>query len=177
MPGERSLYRKIHVTLEYAKERKHKSVDSLGEFIYRRSPTNFLYYWRDRETDDIKHDYSRGSINDTIMLCIDLGLMSRDGGLTQLGVTAVDPRRFPTVVGNRVSRLLAENGVDLDTIKVAIVTILRGPVPNPPTAEEIWAQIEEPEEFDFLTFKRLMNLLGECHVLLRTQKRIYLPLH
>src|SRR5688572_8611360 len=120
MPGERSLYRKIQVTLEYAEEGKHKSVETLEDHIYRRSPTNFVYYWRD-DTDTIRHEYSRNSIQETIKTCVALGIIkASDGGLTTLGVSASDPRRFPTIVGNRVSKLLSEKGVGVDVIKKAI---------------------------------------------------------
>jgi hypothetical protein len=176
MAGERTLYRKIQVTIEYAKEEAHDGVNALEEYIYQRSPTNFVYYWRD-DLDAIKHDYSRNSIINAVQLCIDLGLISeKDGRLTEIGVSATDPRRFPMIVGNRVSKLLSKRGASIETIMKAINSIVNTKLPKPPTAEEIWNHFEDDGiEMDLQTFKRLINLLGECKVLLMTQKRIYLP--
>jgi len=174
MPGERSLYRKIQVTIEYAEEGQPKNVETLVEYMYRRSPTNFAYYWRDKN-DAIKHDYSKNSINDIITLCIELGLITKNGQLTNIGISATDPRRFPIILGKRTARLLGEKGISIEKIVTAINRTLSSAVPRPSTVDEIWSHVGETDKIDFLTFKRLMNLLGECRVLFMTQKRIYLP--
>ena len=57
MYGERTLYRKVQVVLEYAKEEKHIDQESLCEYIESNKPTNFLCSWRDKETDIIEHRY------------------------------------------------------------------------------------------------------------------------
>ncbi|HST52242.1 MAG TPA: hypothetical protein VLJ61_09565 [Pyrinomonadaceae bacterium] len=174
MPGERTLYRKIQVTLEYANEGKHTSVEALEEYMYQRSPTNFVYYWRD-EKDKVRQDYSRNSIRDTVQLCVELGLVN-DGELTQLGLNAVDPRRFPIIVGKQVTKFLTRKDMGIDSVQEAIGKIIKLSTPKPPTADEIWSHLKRNgSEIDLQTFKRLINLLGECKVLWMSQKRIYLP--
>lgn len=176
MPGERSLYRKIQVTLEYAQHSKHNSPEALAVHVYERSPTNFAYYWRG-EDDKIRHDYSKSSISSTVALCVDLGLISgQTGRLTQIGVSAIDPRRFPQILGNRVAKFLGKQGFDLSSIADAITKLLHSNEPSPPSSGAIWLEFGEQNTMSQAEFKRLLNLLGECKLIWMSQKRIYLPL-
>lgn len=177
MPGERSLYRRIQVVLEYANEREHQSLEDFLDYLYRRSPTNFVYYWRDKETDTIRHDYSRNSMKSTVDLCIDLGLiLRRNANPTPIGKNAADPRRFPIIMGKQVAKLMSHYEIGIESIIDAIKVIARDSSPKPTTADEIWDKVNS-EAIDFVTFKRLMNLLGSCRVISMSQKRIYLPFY
>lgn len=177
MPGERTLYRKIQVILDYVKEGKHEDQEALLEYIYSRSPTNFIYYWRDKTTDRVEHDYSKRSITSVIQLCGDLQLISKkDLSLTKTGIAASDPRRFPTIIGRQTTHLLEKKNIPLISIRQAINETLGGGDPKPPTAVEIWARLDgAADNVDFQQFRQLINLLGQSNVLLMSQKRIYLP--
>jgi len=178
MPGERTLYRKIQVVLDYTKDGRHNDKDTLMKYIIGRQPTNFIYYYRDKTTKDIVHDYSERSIEHTIEICRELKLISGDElVLTRVGVSASDPSRFSAIIGKRASELLESKGIPVSTISRAIKSILLSNSPAPPTAEAIWNQLDRPEKVTtFQTFAQLLNLLGESRHLLMTQKRIYLPM-
>lgn len=177
MPGERTLYRKIQIILDYAKDRRHKDKRTLIDYIVGRKPTNFIYYYRDRTTDEIIYGYSEKSIERTMEICRDLKLLSGEGlFLTKTGVTASDPRRFMTIIGRKTSELLESKGISLNSILRAIRRIIRSSNPEPPTVRTIWHELNEPEEsIDFLTFAQLLNLLGQSGYLVMSQKRIYFP--
>lgn len=177
MPGERTLYRKIQVVLNYAKEGKHTDKTTLIDYIIGRKPTNFIYYYRDKSTDEIIYGYSEKSLERTIQICHDLKLLSGEAlALTRTGVSASDPRRFMTIIGRRTSEFLESKGISLNSIGRAIKKILQASNPQPPTAEAIWKQLEEEQEIlEFSTFARFLNLLGQSQRLLMTQRRIYLP--
>jgi hypothetical protein len=178
MPGERTIYRKIQVVLEYVKEGKHSSIDSLVEAIYKRHPTNFAFYKRDKETTEIVKDYSRKSIQQVINLCIAFGLIDRNSlGLTELGVSATDPRSFSNIVGEKTGILLNEKGIPINQIENSIGLIIKNSKPAPPTSLEIWDHLKaEKTEIQVKEFRFLMNLLGQCGILIMTQKRIFLPI-
>lgn len=178
MPGEKTIYRKIQIVLDYVKSGKHHDYDSLLNYIYHRSPTNFLYYWRDLETDEIKFDYSKKSINRILNLTIELKLLSRNTmSLTKNGVSATDPRRFPTVIGKRVTDYLNSKQIPLKLIEKAIRDAIQENNPMPPTSLEIWDQLDLDEDvIKLIKFKQMINLLGQCNILYMTQKRIFLPL-
>ena len=177
MPGERTLYRKIQVVLDYAKEGKHHNEDSLLDYIQSQHPTNFIYYWRDRKTDETVHGYSVKSIAHVIRLCVELKLLSREELLlTETGVSAADPRRFPNILGEKVKELFEEKGISLASIHAAIARILQAESPTPPTAEKIWEYARTSNvNIDLTTFNQMIALLGQCKILLMTQRRIYLP--
>ena len=179
MIGERTLYRQIQVVLDYVKRHKHNSIEKLVDYIYHRKPTNFIYYWRDRESNAIKHDYSQKSIQNTVLLCLELKLInfrSNTISLSRSGVAACDPRRFPAIIGDLASTYLDNIGISIDTINNAIYEAIRGNEPMPPTANALWEYIySDGIEIDFTNFKRLINLLGHGKRLLASQKRIYLP--
>lgn len=177
MIGERTVYRKIQVILDYAKDGRHNDKDSLVSYIVNQKPTNFIYYYRNVTTDEIEHGYSVKSIVHTIQLCIDLKLLSAKAlTLTKIGVSASDPRRFPSIVGKKTSEFLEDNGVPLSSITNAIRKILRSSNPNPPTGKEIWDRLQLPDEgIKYRLFRQLICLLGQCKVLMMSQKRIYLP--
>ncbi len=177
MPGERTLYRKIQVVLDYAKDGRHNDKDTLVKYIIRRQPTNFIYYYRDIKTDTIVHGYSEGSIERTIEICHELKLVSGDKiALTRTGVSASDPTRFSAIIGKKAIELLENKGISLYVICSAIKNILSSENPAPPTAKAIWDQIDTSQDvIDFQTFAQMLNLLGESSHLLMTQRRIYLP--
>lgn len=178
MAGERNLYRKVQVVLEYAKDAKHRDLESLRNHILNKKPTNFIYYWRDRESDQIQSGYSEKSIDAVLLLCIDLRLI--DGttfALTKAGTSATDARRFPVIVGKRVSELLESKGLSVEHVSRAIRTILHNTKPSAPTSKEIWNYLQSSDDsVDLPLFSQLLNLLGQCEVLQVTQKRIFLPL-
>ena len=178
MIGERTVYRKIQVILDYAKDGRHNDKDSLISYIVNRKPTNFIYYYRNVKTDEIEHGYSEKSIDHAIMLCIDLKLLSDEAlTLTKIGVSASDPRRFPSIVGKKTSKFLEDNGIPLSSITNAIRKILRSSNPKPPTDKEIWEKLQLHDDgIKYRLFKQLTCLLGQCQVLMMSQKRIYLPI-
>ena len=177
MAGAQTMYRKIQIILDYAKKGKYRDKESLLEYISKRSPTNFTYFYRDRKTDKIVSRLSMKSIDHAVNLCIELKLISnKNFSLTKAGVSATNPERFPIILGRRVKELLSKKGIMIDTILETIIKILKESKPKPPTAMEIWKNLKYTEgEIDLKTFNRLTNLLGQCKVLLMTQKRIYLP--
>ena len=177
MTGERTLYRKVQVVLDYAKEGKHRDRATLIEYIVSRQPTNFVFYWRHRASDEVRHGYSEASIRRAIQACLDLHLLhGTELALTKRGLSATDPRRFTTIIGSSVSQFLESAGIPVTSIVVAISKILRSSKPRPPTAREIWDQLGAPEEaIDPDEFLQMITLLGQSQVLLMTQKRIYLP--
>jgi hypothetical protein len=177
MAGERTLYRKVQVLLDYAKEVKHRDRASLMKHIVDHRPTNFVYYWRDRVTDEIRSGYSTTAIDHTIHICEELKLLGGEGlTLTRRGVGAADPRRFPTIVGKSACEFLEVKGFRLEAILDAIKKIIRSSEPKPPTANEIWAQLGEPQEsIDHQEFRQMVSLLGQCQILSVTQNRIFLP--
>jgi len=177
MPGEKTIYRKIQVVLDYVKSGKHHSFDSLSKYIYSRAPANFIYYYRHKETDKVKFDYSKKSIDRTIQLCLELRLISKDRlSLANIGASASDPRRFPIIIGKCVIDLLKRKKISLDLIKNTIEDVLHDSNPKPPTSLEIWKRLEVDEnDIKLVRYKQLINLLGQCNILLMTQKRIFLP--
>lgn len=177
MSGERTLYRKVQVVLDYAKEGKHKDQGTLVRRILDRQPSNFVYYWRDRHTDEIRRGYSEVSIEKAIQTCIDLKLISgSELSLTKKGVSAADPGRFPTVAGKSAAARLEEKGISLASVVKAIVSILHADPPRIPTIEEIWSKLGEPSHcIDPTEFRQMVTLLGQCEILRMTQKRIFLP--
>jgi hypothetical protein len=188
MPGERTLYRRIQVVLEYAKEGRHPSTATFVDYIAKRQPTNFIYYWRDKQTDRIRHDYSRKSILVAIEIATNLGLLWKKPdygtadqvGLTKAGTSACDPLRFPAILGRQVLKYLSACGITLELVTRIIDRLLRSDPPNPPTSEAIWRALREQAvslTIDDETFRRLLNLLGECKVVVAFQKRIFLPRH
>jgi len=178
MYGERTLYRKVQVVLEYAKEEKHTDKESLSEYIESNKPTNFLYSWRDKKTDTVKHRYSRNSIERAIKICMDLKLLQSEKMiLTSSGKSAIDPRRFPTIIGNSAKDFLEAAGISLDSILNAIRVILHSNKPYPPTYIEIWENLSKTEgAISKEEFQWLLTLLGQCKILSMSQKRIFLPL-
>lgn len=181
MHGERSLYRKIQIVLDYAKEGKHRDKESLGDFIHSQHPTNFIYYYRNRKTDKIEHKYSRTSIDEAIDLCVELELLRKDDlHPTKTGISAIDPRRFPTIIGKKVSELFSRMDFPVTSIQSSIRKILQASNPMVPTATEIWSQLnsnnQKEGQLDVLKFTRLITLLGQCKVLFMTQRRIFLPM-
>jgi len=177
MSGERTLYRKVQVVLDYAKEGKHRDKSTLVERILDRQPSNFAYYWRDRRTDEVKRGYSKVSIDKAIQTCIDLKLVSgEEVNLTKKGVSAADPGRFPTVVGKSASARLEEKGIPHSSIVKAIVSILHADPPRIPTIEELWAKLgERGDGVDATEFRQMVTLLGQREILRMTQKRVFLP--
>ena len=177
MPGEKTLFRKIQVVLEYAKDEKHDDDITLTEYMLKQNPTNFVYYWHDSITDAVNFGYSEKSIKSTIELCCDLGLLSKGScELTKVGLNATDPRRFSTILGKRACDLLERLDVPISSIRRAISQVLREPDPVPPTASEISARLDIGKDgITPLKFNRLMNLLGQCEVLRMTQKRVFFP--
>ena len=177
MYGEKSLYRKVQVVLEYAKEGKHTNKDSLLAFVERSKPTNFLTSWRNRETDIIEHRYSVNSIERAIRICVDLKLLEDETmALTSHGRSATDPRRFPTIVGNSAKEYLEASGISFASILNSINATLHSDKPHPPTSEEIWEHLGQPEGIiNREDFQRLLTLLGQCQILSISQKRIFLP--
>jgi len=184
MAGERTLYRKLQVILDYAKEGKHSDIGTLVAYVLKHKPTNFIYYYRDRSTDEVKRGYSESSVERTIEVLTDLMLLSPgDLSLTKRGVAATDPGRFPGIVGKGVTRFLEGRGIPLESILETIKVILRAESPRPPTATEIWEKLGLPEDseesedsIDAKAFRQMMSLLGQCEVIYMTQRRIYLPL-
>lgn len=177
MYGEKTLYRKIQVILEYAKEAKHKDVKSLVELVESNRPTNFLSSWRDKETDKVKHRYSSDSIERAIKICIDLKLLSNENlVLTSHGKSATDPRRFPTIIGNSAKEYLESVGVSIDSIVGAIKELLNSKNPVPPTSAAIWDQLHMVQgAISQEEFQRLLTLLGQGQILSMSQKRVFLP--
>jgi hypothetical protein len=165
------------VILEYAKEGKHQDKKSLIEYIESNKPTNFLSSWRNRETDIIEHRYSTNSIERAIKICVDLKLLQGESMvLTPHGRSATDPRRFPTIVGGSVRELLESLGIPFNLILNSIRSILHSDQPRPSTSEEIWNQLGRPAEtINEEEFQSLLALLGQCHILSVTQKRMFLP--
>lgn len=177
MYGERTLYRKVQVVLEYAKEEKHIAKDSLIEYIESNKPTNFLCSWRDKETDIIEHRYSRNSIERAIKICVDLKLLQGEKMvLTSRGKSATDPRRFPTIIGSGAKEFLETAGISLDSILNAINTILHLDKPYPPTSGGIWEHLGEAKStINQEEFQWLLTIVGQCQILSMSQKRIFLP--
>jgi hypothetical protein len=178
MPGERTLYRQIQVVLDYVQAGNHSNFESLKEYIYSRSPTNFIYYYRNKETDKITFNYSRKSIGRVIQLCLDLELL-RSGSLTatEKGSSATDPRRFPLIIGKSVRDLFNTKHITLDLIHKAIKEIVANVDMRPPTADSLWEYLETfATDIELDEFKRYMNLLGQCNILQMSQRRIYLPI-
>lgn len=177
MFGEKTLYRKIQVILDYAKEDKHSNKDSLIEYILGNRPTNFLYSWRDRNTDKIEHLYSRSSIENAIQVCIYLKLLhSETAVLTPRGRSATDPRRFHTIIGSSAKEYLEAAGLSMDILLNAIDKILHSAKPYPPTSDEIWESLVESEvKIRKEEFHWFITLLGQCQILSMSQKRIFLP--
>jgi hypothetical protein len=177
MSGERTLYRRVQVVLDYAKEGKHKDKSTLIQYILDRQPRNFVYFWRDRRTDKVKQGYSRASIDKSVQTCIDLRLVSGpELSLTKKGVSAADPGRFPTVAGKSAAARLEEKGIPLTAVVKAIVGILHADPPRIPTTEEIWSKLGEPSDsIDATEFRQMVTLLGQCEILRMTQRRIFLP--
>jgi len=177
MPGEHTLYRKIQVVLDYAKNGKHEDEKTLVDYISSRKPTNFIYYYRDKKTDKIAFGYSENSIKRAIQMCCDLKLLRGPKlELTKVGVSASDPRRFTTIIARRVTEFIDRKGVPLSTVETAIRKVLHAPDPEPPTTRAIWDRIAHPkEDIDFVTFAQLLNLLGQSKQLNMSQRRIYLP--
>jgi hypothetical protein len=177
MPGERTLYRKIQVVLGYAKDGRHEDKETLVKYITNHKPTNFIYYYRDGNSEEVAHGYSQKSIEDSIDVCYDLKLFSgHTVDLTKTGISACDSRRFPSVVGRRTVEFLESRKIPLSAIDNAIKKILLSNNPEPPTARAIWSQLyESVDNVDFQLFARLLNLLGQSQQLLMTQRRIYLP--
>ncbi len=177
MAGERTLYRKIQVILDYAKDKKHPNIESLANYVTKQQPTNFVYYFRDRETDLIKHGYSENSIHQTIAFCINLKFLAdrEPVVLTKIGIMACNPARFPNILGKQISELLSDRGVEKDAVVAAIRKTLRSET-SIPTAQEIWERLgEERDKMGFSEFKRVLNLMGQSKVLTMTQRRIFLP--
>lgn len=179
MPGERSLYRKIQIVLDSLKRESVASVEEIVEAVYVRHEPGFAYYWRDSETDRILHDYSRRSIHATVVLCVHLRFAEAESGtvrITKLGIRATDDRRYPVLLGQQAKSLLEESGIDLESILAAIRQVIGGDQPKPPAATEIWGQLDnESANIDFEDFRRLLGLLGQCQLIIMTQRRIFLP--
>ena len=175
MPGERTAYRKLQVLLDYAKTGKHGNTKQLAEHVGRRAPTNFAYYYRDRETDEVVKETSIRSIDATISLAAELGLLSPEtGSLSKIGVAATDPRRFPQIVANRTSALLKKRGIPRDSIKNAIRDLLHSNPPQLPTVDAVWSCFPGAE-LDLTKFARLLRILADAGTIGASQKRIYLP--
>src|SRR5262245_19548036 len=114
MAGERSIYRKLQVVLEYAKCGKYDSLPQLAKQVERRAPTNFAYYYRDRKTDKVLKETSARSIDAAVSLAVELGLLSPETGLpSKTGGAATDPRRFPQILASRTEALLEKKGAPL----------------------------------------------------------------
>jgi hypothetical protein len=177
MPGQKTLFRKVQVVLEYAKEGKHTDIESLVEYIESNKPTNFLTSWRNKETDIITHCYSTNSIRRTIKICMDLQLFQgATMELTRRGRSATDSRRFPTIIGNSVKESLELAGISFNSILQSISAILHTDKPHPPTSESIWEEIaEDSGTMGKKEFQSLLTLLGQCQILSMSQKRIFLP--
>jgi hypothetical protein len=177
MYGEKSIYQKMQVILEYAKEDKHTDERSLGEYIEKRKPTNFLTSWRNKKTDTIEHRYSRNSIERAMKICKDLKLLEGEAMvLSSRGRSAIDPRRFQTIVGSSTREYLETSGISLNSILNSISTILHSKKPCAPTSEEIWENLgESKEKISLEEFRRLMTLLGQCQIVSMSQRRIFLP--
>ncbi len=177
MPGERTLYRKVQVVLDYAKEDKHIDSETLSDYIINKQPTNFLYYWRNKETDIIEQRYSQNSIKRVINICVELKLLKEEKmNLTTRGKSAIDPRRFPTIIGNSAKEFLETAGISIESILNAITSILRLNKPQPPTSLEIWNYLKKNDVMITREeFRRLLTLLGQCKILAMSQRRIFLP--
>lgn len=177
MYGERGIYRKMQVILEYAKEDKHTDERSLGEYIEKRKPTNFFTSWRNKKTDTIEHRYSRNSIERAIKICKDLKLLEGEAMvLSSRGRSAIDPRHFQTIVGSSTREYLETSGISLNSILDSISTILHSKKPCAPTSEEIWDTLgESKEKISLEEFRRLLTLLGQCQIVSMSQRRIFLP--
>lgn len=177
MYGEKTLYRKVQVILEYAQEGKHTDKKSLSEYVESNKPTNFLSSWRNKETDIIEHRYSTNSIERAMKICMDLKLLQGEAMvLTPRGRSAIDPRRFPTIVGSSAREFLEASGISFNSILNSISAILHSDKPHPPTSEEIWEHLGQPEgTIDREEFQWLLTLLGQCQILSMSQKRIFLP--
>ena len=177
MPGERSLYCKIQVVLDYAKQGNHTNLATLVNIIHTHVPVNFVHYWRDRTTDKVKYKCSEDSIEETVDLCVDLGLLNKDNlKMSKRGLNATDPRRYALILGASAEELLAKYGITLSMIYSSIMTLLHGEHATPPTVDEIWHHLNPAENrIKFNKFRQLMGLFGYCGVLRMLQKRIYLP--
>ena len=176
MPGERSAYRKLQVVLDYAKMGKHQDITRLANYIHSRAPTNFAYYYRDKDTDEIVKKTSNRSIDGAIALAVELGLLSSNTGtLSKSGVNATDPRRFPHIVASKMTALLERNGISLDLIsRIIKQDLLHANPPELPTGKAIWSRFQQTG-VDLKEFTRFIRILADTGVLKASQKRIYLP--
>ena len=176
MAGEKSLYRKTQVLLLYAGEADRVGENDLLDLINRRQPTNFIYAWRDKKTDEIKRRVSEKSVLYALRLCQRLKLLTvGEIRLTRTGRSATDPRRYPAVLGRQVVQLLETAGVGVDDIFKVSRRLLTHRMPVPPTSAAIWDGLA-CDDLDFLDFNRLLSLLSDCGVLVVTQRRLYLPI-
>lgn len=176
MPGIRTFYRQIQVVLDHAKEREDGDDQPLAKRIHSNRPRSFRYSWRNPKSDKLEPRYSENSINRVIDSCVELRLLGKNEKLTQQGVSATDPDRFPSILGRRVVALLEARGVALSSIVNAATRTLSAKPPRLPTGDEVWHAIGEPvEAIDVVEFKRYLTLLGQCGVVQMLQKRIFLP--
>jgi len=176
MPGERTAFRKLQVILDYAKQGKHRDVGALRKYVHGRAPTNFAYFYRDRQTDEIVQIISDRSIDATIDLAVELGLLTPEtGSLSKIGVAATDARRFPRIVASKVGSLLEGKGIPLAAIaRVIREDLLRADPPRLPTVDAIWTRFEhlgvDAEEFSLL-----LRVLADAGGISVSQRRVYLP--
>lgn len=176
MAGERSAYRKLQVVLGYAKDGQHQDQAALAEYILRRAPTNFAYYYRDHNTDEIVQKTSTRSIDASIALAVKLGLLSSGTtALSKTGMSATDPRRFPRIVASKTTAYLKKNGISLPAMRHAIrEDLFHADPPELPTASAIWSRFQQAG-IDSKEFARLLRILVDTGALKASQKRIYLP--
>jgi hypothetical protein len=179
MAGERSLDRRIQVTLDYAVEARPGSKDELLSYIRSKEPTNFVYYWRDRATGESRSKFSVDAMDHVIDLCIKLGLLDFSAsrrGVTRDGVLVTDPVRFEAVVGRRVRKYLEDSGIAVERLEDIIGSLLRRKPAVLPTAATIWESVSgSAESLDFDEFRELLTLLGRCQQLRMSQRRLFFP--
>ncbi len=172
MPSERSLYRKIQLTLDVAKSSEADSLTDLTATVVAKQFPNFDTLQYDEEVDDFTWRQSDKVVRRTVRLCNHLGLVQKDGRLSKIGRQATRKTRFEEVIAERVRIRLMEAGVEIGRLNRIIKKKLQSEPTVLPTAAELWDEVEP--QIARAEFSRMLTLLTHCGAAASSQRKIFL---
>src|SRR5688500_13366135 len=114
MPGERSLYSKIALTLEMAAGARDPDPSKL-EAALKRSPV-FTSRQYDPASDEFVSRPSGKMARRVLRFCARLGLIDINGSLTPLGRRASIRSKFDAIVSAQVLGMLSDAGADASAV-------------------------------------------------------------
>lgn len=172
MPSQISIYWKIQVVLSFCKSAEISSIEDLKEKILKREFKNFETFQYNKEKDQVEKKQSYRVIRRTVNFCRMLNLIGENGCLTNIGIQALQRKKFETIINKQIHALLDSKGISLVSINEIIHKGLKAVPPIMPTSKELWNSI--CEKIGYSIFSKLLTLLSQCGGAQSSQKKIYL---